>query len=119
MSAANGLDARWLVVAIAACGSPSPRPVPPAPPAPPSSAAATCASVRSRVEALYRAEAQQREPGRVDEYVSDNTTMIMNDCVKNEAKLAPCIAATPSVPAMEHDCVIPLDDEGTEGEVRP
>jgi hypothetical protein len=42
--------------------------------------------------------------------------MIMNDCVKDPTKLAPCLAAAASVAQMEHECVIPLDDEGTEGE---
>jgi hypothetical protein len=75
--------------------------------------------VKPRVEAMYRAEGQQREPKRVDEYVSDNTTMIMNDCVTNPAKLAPCLAAAATVAQMEQECVIPLDDEGTEGEATP
>jgi hypothetical protein len=42
--------------------------------------------------------------------------MIMNDCVKNPTKYAPCLAAAATVAQMEQECVIPLDDEGTEGE---
>jgi hypothetical protein len=42
--------------------------------------------------------------------------MIMNDCVKNPTKFAPCLAAATTVAQMEQECVIPLDDEGTEGE---
>jgi len=80
------------------------------------SVVATCDNVKPRVEALYRAEGQQREPKRVDEYVADNTTMIMNDCVKEPAKFAPCLASAASVAQMEQDCAIPLDDEGTEAE---
>jgi hypothetical protein len=82
----------------------------------PSPAGASCDAVKPRVESLYRAEGQQREPKRVDEYVSDNTTMIMNDCVKNPAKFAPCLANAPTVAQMEQECVIRLDDDGTEGE---
>jgi hypothetical protein len=78
-------------------------------------AATTCDGVRARVEALYRAEAQQKEPTRVDEAVSDNTTMAMNDCAKDPGKLVPCLAKVATVPELEKTCLIPLDDEGTEG----
>jgi len=105
---------RWLVLALVACSAPSATTTTTTSTPPP--AAASCDSVKPRVEALYRAEGQQREPKRVDEYVSDNTTMIMNDCVTNPPKFAPCLAAAATVAQMEQECVIPLDDEGTEGE---
>jgi hypothetical protein len=108
---------RWLVLAVAACGAPSATTTTTT--ATPPAVTATCDSVKPRVEAMYRAEGQQREPKRVDEYVSDNTTMIMNDCVTNPPKLAPCLAAAATVAQMEQECVIPLDDEGTEGEALP
>jgi hypothetical protein len=107
-----------LVLMIAACSAPAATTTTTTTStAPPPATAATCDSVKPRVESLYRAEGQQREPKRVDEYVSDNTTMIMNDCVTNPAKFAPCLAAAATVAQMEQECVIPLDDEGTEGEV--
>ena len=106
---------RWLVLAlVAACGAPGATTTTTT--ATPPAVAVTCDSVKPRVEAMYRAEGQQREPKRVDEYVSDNTTMIMNDCVTNPPKFAPCLAAATTVAQMEQECVIPLDDEGTEGE---
>lgn len=80
------------------------------------STAKTCDEVKPRVEQLYRVEAQSKEPKRVDEAVADNTTMAMNDCAKNPAKLVPCLARVPSVAELEKQCLIPLDDEGTEGE---
>lgn len=82
----------------------------------PPSHAKTCADVKPRVEQLYRAEAQSKEPKRVDEAVADNTTMAMNDCAKDPAKIVPCLASVPSVAELEKQCLIPLDDEGTEGE---
>jgi hypothetical protein len=107
-----------IVLMLAACGAPATT-TQTTTTAPPPTTTATCDNVKPRVEAMYRAEGQQREPKRVDEYVSDNTTMIMNDCVTNPAKLAPCLAAAATVAQMEQECVIPLDDEGTEGEATP
>lgn len=78
--------------------------------------ATTCDGVRPRVEALYRGEAQQKEPARVEEAVSDNTTMVMNDCTKDPGKLVPCLAKAATVAELEKSCLIPLDDEGTEGD---
>jgi hypothetical protein len=101
---------------VAACGAPAATTTTTSTSTPAPAATATCDNVKPRVESMYRAEGQQREPKRVDEYVSDNTTMIMNDCVKNPTKFAPCLAAATTVAQMEQECVIPLDDEGTEGE---
>ena len=82
----------------------------------PPSNAKTCDDVKPRVEQLYRVEAQSKEPKRVDEAVADNTTMAMNYCAKDPAKLVPCFASVPTVSALEKQCLIQLDDEGTEGE---
>jgi hypothetical protein len=79
-------------------------------------AASPCEGIRGKVEQLYRAEAQAREPKRVDEAVADNTTMVMNDCAKAPAKVARCVDGVASVPELEKKCLAPLDDEGTEGE---
>jgi hypothetical protein len=82
----------------------------------PVTGATTCADVRVRVEQLYRAEATAKEPGRIDEAVADNTAMVMNDCARDPATFVPCIAAAPSVAELERTCLVPIDDEGTEGE---
>lgn len=82
----------------------------------PPSNATTCEDVKPRIEQLYRADAQSKEPKRVDEAVADNTTMAMNDCAKDPGKLVPCFARVPTAAALEQECLIPLDDEGTEGE---
>ena len=81
---------------------------------PPVSAAKTCDDVKPRVEQMYRSEAQSREPKRVDEYVADNTHMVMTDCAKDPAKAVPCLAKAGSIAELEKQCVVPLDDEGTE-----
>jgi hypothetical protein len=81
-----------------------------------SSNAKTCDEVKPRIEQLYRAEAQSTEPKRVDEAVADNTTMAMNDCAKDPGKLVPCFATAATASQLEKQCLIPLDDEGTEGE---
>jgi hypothetical protein len=80
------------------------------------SAASPCDGIRAKVEKLYRAEAEAKEPKRVEEAVADNLTMVMNDCAKAPAKVAACVSAVSSVAALERECLAPLDDEGTEGE---
>lgn len=82
----------------------------------PPSNAKSCEDVRTRVEQLYRIDAQSTEPKRVDEAVADNTAMAMNDCAKDPGKLVPCLARVPTAAALEKECLIPLDDEGTEAE---
>jgi len=79
-------------------------------------AAQLCEGIRPKVEQLYRAEAEAKEPKRVAEAVADNTTMVMNDCAKAPARVAPCVNAASSVAELERQCLVPLDDEGTEGE---
>jgi hypothetical protein len=77
-----------------------------------------CDGARAKVEQLYRASAQGKQPARVEEIVADNTAMVMNDCVTSPDKIAACIAAVASVSELEARCLIPLDDEGREGERR-
>lgn len=78
--------------------------------------AKACDDVKAKVEALYRAEAQDKEPTRVEAAVADNTTMVMNDCVKDPATFVPCLAKAQSIAEIEKNCLVPLDDEGTEGD---
>jgi hypothetical protein len=75
-----------------------------------------CEAMRARVEQLYRAEAQGREPARVDEAVADNTALVMNDCDRAPDKVAACVAAAATVEDLEARCLAPIDDEGTEGD---
>src|SRR5687768_668674 len=99
---------RWLVAigALVATGCPS-KPAPTgqgsgtATPPPTTANAKTCADVKARIEQLYRVEAQNKEPKRVDEAVADNTAMVMTDCAKDPARFVPCIARAPSVADLE------------------
>jgi hypothetical protein len=84
----------------------------------PGATSPACEAVRPRVEQLYRAETQAGEPARADEAVADNTTMVMNDCARAPDKIAPCVRSAGSVKDLEARCLIPLDEEGTEGERR-
>lgn len=116
---------RWLLcAALAACACPSkPGATPPGPGSgsatPPTTAGAapgpTCDGVRPKVEQLYRAEAQAKEPKRVEDAVADNTQMVMADCVKDPAKVVACVDKAQSVDELETQCLAPLDEEGTEG----
>jgi len=102
----------WIVLALAACGAPSKQPPAPIPPQP----VASCDSVRGKVEQLYRAEAEAKEPRRVDDAVADNTHMVLVDCAKDPAREVECIDHVATVGELEHRCLAPLDPEGREGE---
>jgi hypothetical protein len=105
---------RWLAIAlVCACSSGNGKGTGGSGSAPPAGVA--CADVRGKVEQLYRAEAQIKEPKRIDDAVADNTAMVMGDCAKQPGKIAPCVFAAVDVPAIEK-CLGPLDDEGTDGE---
>ena len=79
-----------------------------------------CDGVRGKIESLYRAEAQAREPKRVEEAVADNTAMAMAECAKAPDRVAACIAEAATLQDLEARCMPQLDDEGTEGDsLRP
>jgi hypothetical protein len=109
---------RLVVALLLGAGCPAKPPV--APVADPATTglqrSAPCAAVRSKVERLYRAEAQAREPARVEEAVADNTAMVLNDCAKAPDKVAACIASASTTSDLEARCLAPIDDEGTEGD---
>lgn len=76
----------------------------------------SCDQARARIEQLYRAEAQAKEPARVDEAVADNTAMVMNDCAKDPPRVSACVATAQTAAELEARCLAPLDDEGSEGD---
>lgn len=104
---------RWGLLlwgALAACNGKAPGST--APPRPAEDAApadlgdpAACDALADRVTALYEAEKV--------EHAADNAAMILADCRTHPNRFVPCIEAAASVAALERDCVIPLDDEGT------
>jgi hypothetical protein len=75
-----------------------------------------CDGAKAKVEAMYRAEAQAKEPKRVDEAVADNTAMVMAECAKAPAKVSACIASAATLKDLETTCLPQLDDEGSEGD---
>lgn len=77
--------------------------------------ASGCEGIKGKLEQLYRAEAEAKEPKHVEGAVADNTQMVLNDCAKDPAKVSACVQAASSVAEIESKCVRPLDDEGTEG----
>ena len=110
-----------ILVALAACACPSKKPAGPvgegtgsgsqvAPPG-----ATGCDAIRPKVERFYRAEAQAKEPTRVEEAVADNTAMVMNDCASDPAKVVACVTRVTTLKDLETTCLVQLDDEGTEG----
>ncbi|MEJ7602765.1 MAG: hypothetical protein WKG01_33060 [Kofleriaceae bacterium] len=77
---------------------------------------AACEGIRGKLQQLYRAEAQAKEPARVEQAVADNTAMVLADCAAQPDKVAACVRDASTVQDVEARCVTPLDDEGTEGE---
>ena len=85
-----------------------------------------CEGARAKVEQLYRAEAQAREPKRVEEAVADNTAMAMAECAKAPDRFTACIAQARTgagaeaqawtAKDLEASCMPQLDDEGSEGD---
>ena len=105
-----------LVLAACACPPDAKKPTTTTTGAGSASAGATpCEAQRAHVAELYRVEAQAKDPKRVDEAVADNTAMVMTECAKDPAARAACLAAATSAADLEKTCLVPLDDEGTEG----
>lgn len=113
------IKASVLVLALAACACPTKKTGGPGTGSgggsgvvelPPSGDA--CATIRPKVEQLYRAEAQANEPKRVDEATADNTAMVMGDCAKAPDKVAMCVNAAQTVADLEKKCLERLDPEG-------
>jgi len=75
-----------------------------------------CEGAKAKVEQLYRAEAQAKEPTRVEEAVADNTAMVMAECAKAPDKVSACVAAAQTLKELETTCMPQLDDEGSEGD---
>lgn len=80
-----------------------------------------CDEARAHVETLYTNEMPDltgAEPEKVElerQIVTDNVDMMLIDCRKNPRRFAPCLKSAVSVAQMERDCLLPLDDEGREG----
>ncbi|MCA9675521.1 MAG: hypothetical protein KC464_10840 [Myxococcales bacterium] len=75
--------------------------------------AADCDGVRRHVEELYRADPSG---GASDEAVADNVAMVMSDCARDPGRVAGCAGAARTVNELETRCLVPLDDEGSEGD---
>jgi hypothetical protein len=104
-----------LALALAACSSPRPPDRTPPSGSGSGSVARTCDAQRAKLEQLYRAEALEREPKRVDDYVADNTAMVLADCARQPDRAIGCIERAASIAEIERTCVIALDEEGSEG----
>ncbi len=75
-----------------------------------------CEGARAKIEQLYRAEAQAKEPKRVEAAVTDNTAMVLGECAKDPTAVTACIAKVATLKELETSCLRQLDDEGTEGD---
>lgn len=93
-----------------------------------SGAATSCDGIEAHVEKLYRADAEAGaaavvaagkdplKPATIDETVADNLAMVMTDCAAAPTKVAPCASKAATLAELEERCLIPLDEEGSEGE---
>ncbi|HEY4057606.1 MAG TPA: hypothetical protein VGM39_13405 [Kofleriaceae bacterium] len=71
-----------------------------------------CAAIKSKVEQLYKADAQATEPNRVADATADNVQMVMTDCAANPAKVASCVQAASTVKDIEMKCLARVDEAG-------
>lgn len=109
---------KWALLILVACSGKSTPPVTGGGSNPPPTSSA-CEALRPRVEELYRAEAQVKEPKRVEGAVADNTQMVLGDCAKDPPRISACVRDAKSVAEIESRCLRPIDDEGTEGNDLP
>lgn len=65
--------------------------------------AAGCEEARPNVERIYGGNA-------------DDVAMVMKDCAQDPARVAPCAAAAKDATELEARCLLPLDEEGSEGD---
>ncbi len=84
---------------------------------------AQCDKLAAHLDELYRADAvatagsgTAATPETIDEIVKDNVTMAMSDCRTAPTRVAACAEAAKSAAELEERCLIPLDEEGTEGD---
>jgi len=82
-----------------------------------------CEPLRAHLDELYRADAvasagsgSGSNQAIIDEIVADNVTMALSDCVASPARVAACAAKAQTSADLEERCLIPLDEEGTEGD---
>jgi hypothetical protein len=84
---------------------------------------AQCDKLATHLEELYRADAtatagsgSAATPEMLDEIVKDNVTMAMSDCKAAPTRVTACAEKAKSAAELEDRCLIPLDEEGTEGD---
>jgi len=101
-----------IIAALAACGGAS-KPGAVGGSGSSAGSAADCAKIEAGVKALYEADAMAAKEAT---FVADNVAMVMKDCAHEPGRVAPCAAGAKSVAQLESECLIPLDQEGTEGD---
>lgn len=74
--------------------------------------AGACAELAGAVRDLYRTETTGN-PELDAEVLEANVHMVLADCSTDPERFAPCIRRARSIPLLERDCLIPLDDDGT------
>ena len=80
-----------------------------------------CDEARAHVTSLYRAEMPNTQNATADvaaleeQIVADNVDMMLIECRANARRFVPCLASAVSVAQMERDCLVALDDQGSEG----
>jgi hypothetical protein len=57
------------------------------------------------------------KPDTTDTFVADSTQMVMAECVREPGRVIPCVKRVGTAEQLEAQCLAPLDDEGSEGDV--
>ena len=74
-----------------------------------------CAGIRDHLTALYRSDAEGREPNRIEQATADNVAMALRECGR-QPEFASCADKATSASSLERDCFAAPDDEGSEGD---
>ena len=88
----------------------------PAGSADPAKPATTGAEAEGHLRAMYREEATLAGSKRVDAETADNVAMALRDCKVDEPTFVACLGTVHDVRDLEANCLIPLDDEGSEAD---
>lgn len=81
---------------------------------PPTAMTVSCPSAQAHIESLYRSEASVAS-GAQPEMVADNVAMVMAECARR-GSVASCSMRVSSARQLERECLVALDDDGSEGD---
>ncbi len=77
-----------------------------------------CAALRQPLQLAYSADAKGQAELANAVVVADNVAMMMRECEQAPARVIACVNAHPIAAEITQLCTTPIDDAGSEGNVR-